>query len=48
MNILMINNSIKPWHELEPNIKEIDSIFANAGDAVAELNKKIVVDSQKS
>lgn len=48
MNILMINNSIKPWHELEPNIKEIDSIFANAGDAVAELKKKIVVDSQKS
>ena len=48
MNILMINNSIKSWHELEPNIKEIDSIFANAGDAVAELNKKIVVDRQKS
>lgn len=48
MNILMINNSIKSWDELEPNIKEIDSLFASAGQAIAELNKKIVVDCHKS
>ena len=48
MNILMINNSIKPWHDLEPNIREIDSIFANAGEAIAGLNKKIVIDCHKS